>query len=265
MEKIILIKLGGSVITDKGRAFYAKEKVIARLGREIFQAQKQLKAKLIIGHGSGSFGHVVATKYQTHQGLVNKNSLKGLSETADAASRINRIVTKNLKMQGLNVVSFAPASFIISKAGNLAKFFPEPIVLCLKVGGIPLVYGDVVMDSAKGFTIFSAEKVIEALVKGLAGKYKVVKIIQCGATDGVYDNKGKTIPKITSSIFRKLGTQIGGSLESDVTGGMYHKVKESLKIASKFGVETQIISGKRGGALKEAILGKKVMGTLVTA
>lgn len=265
MEEIIPIKLGGSVITDKSKPFYAKEKVIARLGREISQAQEQLKAKLIIGHGSGSFGHVVATKYKTHQGLIKKDSLKGLSETADAASRINRIVTKNLKMQGLNVISFAPASFIISRGGKLAKFFPEPIVLCLKVGGIPVVYGDVVMDSVKGFTIFSAEKVIEALVKGLAGSYKVVKIIQCGATDGVYDNQGKTIPRITPSIFKQLKAQIGGSLDSDVTGGMYHKVKESLKIASKFGVETQIISGKRHWHLKEAILGKKVRGTIISS
>ena len=158
MEKLILVKLGGSVITDKSRPFYAKEKMIVRLGLEIIQAQKHYKGKIVIGHGSGSFGHVAATKYQTHKGLVNRNSLKGLSETADAASRINRIVINNLKLQGLNVVSFAPASFIIAKGGNLAKFFCEPIVLCLEIGGIPIVYGDVVMDSKMGFTIFSAEK-----------------------------------------------------------------------------------------------------------
>ena len=265
MEKLILIKLGGSVITDKAKPFYAEEKVIARLGREILQAQKQFKGKLIISHGSGSFGHTVATKYKTHQGLVNKNSLKGLSETADAASRINRIVTKNLKLQGLNVVSFAPASFIISKGGKLAKFFSEPIALCLKVGGIPLVYGDVVMDGEKGFTIFSAEKVIEALVEGLLGKYKILKIIQCGATEGVYDSKGKTIPRITPNSFRKLEAQIGGAFGPDVTGGMYHKVKQSLKIASKFGIKTQIISGVGNGTLKEAILGKEVRGTEIAS
>ena len=91
----------------------------------------------------------------------------------------------------------------------------------------------------------------------------MVKIIQCGVTDGVYDDKGRAIARLTPRSFRKLKRQISGSGGVDVTGGMYHKVKQSLNIASRFGVPTRIINGRTQGNLKKAIISKEVGGTVV--
>lgn len=263
MEKLILIKLGGSVITDKSKEFCARERVIARLAREIFEAKKEYSGKIIIGHGSGSFGHTVASKYKTQEGLIRKDSLRGLSLTADVASQINRVVITNLLKVGLPVVSFAPVSFIVSRNQKLHKFFPNPILHCLDLDCIPVVYGDVIMDQERGFCIFSAEKVLNSLVEELVRDYKVPRIIHCGRTDGVYDSKRKTISKITPKNFREFKKEIGGSEGVDVTGGMLHKVEESLAIASKHKIKTVIINGEVPGQLKRAILGERVKSTTI--
>lgn len=65
---LTFVKLGGSLITDKrGEQAYRAE-VMARTAAEIAQAYAT-ERPLLIGHGSGSFGHVAAQKYGTAQGV----------------------------------------------------------------------------------------------------------------------------------------------------------------------------------------------------
>lgn len=263
MEELIFVKLGGSVITDKKKPFTAKEKVIERLGREISSAQKKYKGKIVIVHGSGSFGHIFASKYATHKGLLNRDSLLGFTKTANAAAQINRITTSSLLKSGIKAVSFAPLSLITSKKEKVQKYFVHPIEICLRLGAVPVVYGDVIMDFAQGFCIFSGEEVIEILLKELSRKYKIRKIIQCGITDGVYDKDDKTISVITAKEFSKLKKYIKGSYAKDVTGGMLHKVEKSLEIAKNFGVVTEIINANKSGNLRRAILGEKIRCTFI--
>jgi len=264
VKKLTIVKLGGSLITDKTRPLVARERVIGRLAEEIGSILRIYKGKLIIGHGSGSFGHASAAKYQTQKGIINSKSIKGVSEVADVASRLTKIVIKCFRKEGIFLVAFAPGSFIFSENQKEKKFFVEPIKEALKRGVIPLVYGDVIFDKSQGFGIFSTEKVIKVLVKGLCKDYKIERIVYCGATDGVYDESGKTIGKITPASFSKVKALIGASGATDVTGGMIHKVKESLAMAEKYKTQVIIVNSTRSGSLKKAILGKKVPGTLIS-
>ncbi|MCK4588562.1 isopentenyl phosphate kinase family protein [Candidatus Woesebacteria bacterium] len=263
MENLILIKLGGSLITDKTKPFYARETVIRRLAEEIKEAIGSISGKVIVGHGSGSFGHVVAAEYQTQKGIIDDKSVKGLVEVADAAVRLNRIVIKNFLRIGLPVFSVAPGSFIIAKKQKPEKFFLRPILQALHTDLIPVVYGDVILDLERGCCIFSTEKILNILAKNFKKDFKVSRIIHCGDTDGVYDDKGNTIPVITQKSFTKFKKVIGVSRSTDVTGGMLHKVEESLQLASKTGVEIVILNGSTPHLLKQALLGKQVAGTTV--
>lgn len=262
MEDLILIKLGGSLITDKKKPFTAKEEVIRRLAREIKRGLKNFSGKIIIGHGSGSFGHTVAAKYQTQNGFINKRSRQGLALVADAAIQINRIVIKNFLKVGLPVFSLAPASFLLAENQKPKKIFLESILEVLEKGLIPVIYGDVILDQKMGCCIFSAEKTLNILAKALNRQYRILRIIHCGDTKGVYDRQGKTIPLLTRQSFGQFQKVIGGSGATDVTGGMFHKVKESLAIAG-LGISSLIISGKEHENLYRVILGQKVKGTLI--
>jgi len=267
MKKLILIKLGGSVITDKSKPFIARKAVIFRLAREIGTARKKLgkDTLFLVGHGSGSFGHTTASRYQTQKGLINKESVKGLSLTADSAIDINRIVIKEFIKVGLPVVSFSPLSFVFAKDQKVGNVLLSGIKRCFDIGIIPVIYGDVIMDEKMGFCIFSAEKTLSILARKLRNDYKIGKIVEVGDTNGVYDQKGKTIPIITSKNFNEVKNVITGSKATDVTGGMIHKVEESLKLAKETKIQTIIINGNTKKNLFFTLLEKKVVATHISA
>ncbi|MBI4154352.1 hypothetical protein HY501_03370, partial [Candidatus Woesearchaeota archaeon] len=81
--------LGGSVITDKSKPYTARRDIIRNLAKEIKEALDEKKFPLIVGHGSGSFGHTSAAKYSTHNGAINKKSWEGFSKVQNDAARLN--------------------------------------------------------------------------------------------------------------------------------------------------------------------------------
>jgi len=243
MKNLVLVKLGGSVITDKSKPFTARIDVIQKLAKKI-KSFKNKNTDLIIGHGSGSFAHVPASKYQIHRGLIRKDSVWGLAQTADAAIQINRIVISEFLKLKIPVVSFAPLSFIFDKI-----IIIDHIKKALEIEIIPIIYGDVIMNKKQGFEIYSGERTLDVLATKLTKFYRRIKIIYYTNTDGVYDNKGKTISLITPKNFKKVKKYLEGSDNTDVTGGMIHKVEESLKLVQKLDAEVYIMNGLSMGKM----------------
>lgn len=253
MQSVIFIKLGGGLITDKQRPFVARRSVIQRLALEIKQAMKDSSFSFIIAHGSGSFGHSVAAKYKTQEGVKDKDSVWGISEVSDAAIKINRVVMDEFLKVGLAVVSFAPKSFLLAKNGEVGEIFERPLVEALELGLIPVVYGDVVMDTDRGCGVFSSERIIRELATRLPSGFIIEKIVYCGNTDGVYSKAKQTIPVINPKIFKTIQNLLGGSDAVDVTGGMLHKVNEALETARRTGSQVIIMNGSKAGNLQRAI------------
>jgi isopentenyl phosphate kinase len=262
MKKLILIKLGGSVITDKTKEYSVREGQIKQLAEEVKAVSKAFDGKIILGHGAGSFAHVPAKKYQTKQGLINEDSVYGMAVTEDAARKLNSIVIKNFLEVGLPTFSFSPASFLISDVQVYSKSYLDPIKNALEVGILPVVYGDVIVDKTNGCTIFSTEKVLSIIARELQKDYQI-RIIYCSDTDGVYDAEGITISEINSKNFEEVKKWISGSKSTDVTGGMINKVEESSKLAEETGIETVLINGNEKGNLEKAILGKEILSTRI--
>lgn len=261
-KPIILIKIGGSLITDKTKPFTVRQKALEIICQEVNKAQKMGK-QLIIGHGAGSFAHVPATKYQTHKGILNEQSYKGIAVVADVASQLNRIVIKQLIEAEVNAISISPLSTMIACDHKLEKICTESLEEALKLNLLPVLYGDQILDIKVGCTIFSTEKVLGYLGLNLKEKgYQIERIIHCGQTNGVYDEDGQTIPLINSANFSKYEKALKGSGGVDVTGGMIHKVLETLELA-KQGIPGLIIDGIEHGSLSKAVNGEKVLGTKI--
>ncbi len=260
MKSLILIKLGGSVITDKSRDFTTRPKNIERLAKEIQASQKAFRGKIIIGHGGGSFPHTPASKYQTKKGIIGDKSLMGMALVEDAARQLNAILIKIFLKKKLPVFPFSPASFLISDAESYSGSYLDPIKKALDIGILPVVYGDVITDKKQGCTIFSTERILSVIAKRLKDFYKI-RMIYVTDVDGVYDEKEITIPVISKKNFNQLRTSISEAKGIDVTGGMLHKVEESIKLASKSGIETLIINGTKSGNLEKAIKSIKISGS----
>ncbi|MBI5356594.1 amino acid kinase [Candidatus Collierbacteria bacterium] len=265
MKEIILIKLGGSLITDKSRPMTPRPDIIRRLGTEIKSAlSKKKNIRIILSHGSGSFGHIPAKKYGTAEGFQDKLGRLGACITNDIAARLNRIVIQELISTGLAVGFIPPSSIFVAENGKTTKVFVDPILILLDKGIIPVIYGDVIWDTKKGSSIFSGETCLKIISRELIKRnWKISRNIQLGIEKGVLDRNGEIIPLITLMKFRKLHKKINGSANPDVTGGMWHKVKESLEMG-KFGIETLIASGEVKGLANKALTGKKVSGTIIS-
>jgi isopentenyl phosphate kinase len=218
-----------------------------------------------VGHGAGSFAHVPAKKYQTHKGIINEESYRGIAEVADVAAQLNRIVVKSLLAAEVNAVSISPLSTMVAENHELRSMYAGSVEQAMRLNLLPVVYGDPVLDSAIGCTIYSTEKVLGYLALHLKQHgYEIERMIHCGLTNGVYDADGNTIPELNSNNIDTYRKAIGGSGGTDVTGGMEHKVLETLELA-KQGIPGLIIDGIEHGTLSEAIEGKEVLGTKIEA
>jgi len=263
MKELVLIKLGGSLITDKSKPYTANPLVIKRLAKEIKHCWDR-GFRFVISHGSGSFGHTSATKYKTADGITDKEGVYGLAVVQQDAIAINRIVNKIFLEESLPVLSFIPSSFSLAADRQLSAIFVKPIIEALRTDALPLVFGDVILDKVRGCCIFSGELTLDNLISPLieAG-YVVKRIIQVGKTNGVYDRRGKTISRIDNKNFADVKKKIWASGVADVTGGMLHKIEESLKMANK-GIDCWIVNGGKKDILSKAILGEPICGTMVT-
>ena len=94
LGELVFVKLGGSVITDKLRPSTAQPDVIRQLAGELKAALvASPDLRVLLGHGSGSFGHIPAQEHRVRQGIPPGADWWGYAETGAIAARLNRIVT----------------------------------------------------------------------------------------------------------------------------------------------------------------------------
>ena len=263
-KKLILVKFGGSAITDKLKPYTANFEVIERLSKEVKEAREEKEFNLIIGHGSGSFGHVSAKKYRTAEGFVNDKSKYGVCVVQNDAAKLNRIVVDNLLNVGEKAISLQPSACCIAENSKIKEFYLEPIKKLLEHNMIPVPYGDIGLDLKKGCCILSTEETLSHLAKNLGFESRVIMV---GKVDGVYtadptkDEKAEFIKEINKNNWEEVKKYLGGSDGTDVTGGMIHKIEQGIELA-KEGVEIKIINGVKEGDLKKCLLGERI-GTLI--
>ncbi|HWM95324.1 MAG TPA: isopentenyl phosphate kinase [Thermoanaerobaculia bacterium] len=261
--EVVLLKLGGSLITEKSRRETARPEVIARLAEEIARAAGKMPGRLVLGHGSGSFGHVAAQEHGIAQGLRSRDQLPGISRTQERAAALHHQVVGQLIEAGLAPFSIAPSGCLVFEGGQPAELSLEPLLLALGNGLLPVVYGDVVLDREQGVAICSTERMLETLARRLPEQgFPIRRVLWLGETDGVYDADGQTIPHLSANRFEKALKAIGSPIGTDVTGGMRHRVETALSLA-RMGIRSLLCNGLTPGLLEKALLGEAVPGTAI--
>ena len=258
LSELVFVKLGGSVITDKLRALTARPAVIRQLAQELKTALSARPGlRVLLGHGSGSFGHVPARKYHVRQGIAPDGEWWGFAETGVVAARLNQIVTDGFLEAGVPIWSARPSASARCKGGQLISMAVGPIVEALTHGLVPLVHGDVAFDEQQGCTIVSTEE----LFAYLSRRMSVRRMVMVGEVDGVYerdplaDPTAARVSRITPASFARLRAQLGGSHAVDVTGGMLTKVQAMVSLVASGHVErVHLVSGRREGALARVLL-----------
>ena len=235
MSERILIKLGGSVITDKKTDCAINRDQLSFIASAISSAST---GGLVIIHGAGSCGHPEAKRFRLDKGAV-AGQTEGIYVTHSAVSRLNDAVVETLREKGVAAVGVHPLHTAVADNGRLVAFEYRHLEKMLMLKMVPVIHGDVVMDLSRGACIVSGDQLVRYLAVGL-------NINRVGlATDvpGVLDG-GHVVPEISKKMAPSL--QIGNSMHTDVTGGMRGKINELLGLAGA-GIGSEIFHVSRIG------------------
>ncbi len=262
----VFAKLGGSVLTDKTAPEVIDQALLKSIAASIAHVIKQRPTlQLVIGHGGGSFGHYWAAMYRTAEGAHDRHGWHGVARVADAQGRLNRLVVAALLGAGLDAIAMQASAAALAHARELQHWETATIERMLASGLVPVVYGDVVLDTAQGAAIMSTEMLFSYLAARLQPQ-RIVLLGEAGVftADPRRDPHAQRIPAITSANIDEVLGFLGGSHGTDVTGGMATKVRDMWRVVQAVpGLAVQLI-GTDPTTVQRALLGESVAdGTII--
>jgi isopentenyl phosphate kinase len=265
LNNLQFLKLGGSLITEKSKPYTARVKLIESIATEIAAYLRDTpEVKLLLGHGSGSFGHTAAQTQGTRQGVHNYEQWRGFAEVAAQAAALNHIVMEALHEAELPAVVFPPSAGAVAEDGMVVDWDIEVVRRALEADLLPVVYGDVAFDRTRGGTILATED----LFVHLASELKPGRILLAGEQRGVfadYPECTELIPEINPNNIIRVADALTGSAAVDVTGGMAGKVQAMLSLVERVnGIEVHIFSGQTPTDIRRALQGVRT-GTHIAA
>ena len=263
---MIILKIGGSILTNKDAPESEVDSdSLKRIAREIKSSLDNSSKELIIVHGAGSFGHPPAKKYKIGQSFDESEYPQkriGFCEIQNAVKKLNMLICEEFISQDLPVIAIPASSFIKATSKRITEGNLDIFKSYLSKGFIPVIYGDVVLDSDLEFCVISGDQIIQYL----AGNLNPQQVILGTDVDGVYNKNPKThddaIFYEKFSSMEDLDT-LEGTTNVDVTGGMVGKIKELLYLAD-LGIESMIINAEIENNIFRVLENEKVKGTLIS-
>lgn len=243
---MILIKLGGSIITNKTKPLSPRKKTIENLAKSL----KKIDEPIIIVHGGGSFGHYWSVKYDMHT-KPRKYDTRGVSVVKNSMIELNKIILEIFVNNRLNPYCLPPTDFM---AGD--KPIPKKVKEIEKIaksGLIPVTFGDALWYGQNKTYILSGDKIMTHLSRILKPRLSIFALNE----DGLYSDLK------TKNLIYELKGQRPSISENrlDVTGGMTRKVEEATRIA-KMGVKVFFVNGNKPERIVKAVKNRKFEGTL---
>jgi isopentenyl phosphate kinase len=251
--RTVLIKLGGSVITDKRRAFKANDRSMHRIAGQLATRRE----KLILLNGAGSFGHIPVKRYGLNDGF-SEQKRDNFAKTKVQLLRLQEILVSILCRHGLPAVPFIPSSFMMARSGRLCRVEMGPLREFLDLGLVPVFGGDLVPDLDRGWTVISADQ----MASWIAPRIWASMIIYGTDVDGLYSSDPKVckdaelIRTVRCRNIRRVARSAFGSRMPDITAGMRGKLLEAERAARR-GVEVVIMNLGKPERLHLILNGKR--------
>jgi isopentenyl phosphate kinase len=252
MQGLVLIKLGGSVITFKDRPLTANVDAINGISR----ALNKIRMPTVIVHGGGSFGHYWSVQYGMHTKPARYDT-RGISVVHESMMALNQIIVNSMIKEGLCPYGMPPSVF--TAVGH------KPITPTIKMMSamaksnvLPVTFGDIVHVQGSRYSILSGDVIMTILAKVL----RPSKVIFATNVDGVYKNM---IDKNVVHEIKWLGKKsikFLNAADADVTGGMQRKIAEAFKIASN-GMDVLLVNGLVPDRIVQAAGGTTMIGTVI--
>lgn len=226
-KQLLIIKLGGSVITDKNKQVPTPRlNVIKNLAKQLKEIYSKDKYQIILVHGTGSFGHPIAKKYKVELDIVTEKQKLGFSLIDQKMLELSNLIVGRLIENNLPALSLPPRAFTTQKQGKLIKLDIKLMKSFLDQGLIPVLFGDMVFDLQLNGSILSSD----TLICYLAKKLRPERVIFLSDVDGIFDSdpkknpKAKLIREINNQNFTEVIKGLTPNNHHDVTGEMNGKI-----------------------------------------
>ncbi|WP_435363852.1 isopentenyl phosphate kinase [Haloarchaeobius sp. DYHT-AS-18] len=240
MSAPTILKLGGSVITDKDRAETVDGRALDRAADAVAGHDD-----IVLVHGGGSFGHHNAKEYgvSTTDGT---HEVEGVLDIHNAMKALNGLVLRRLHERDVPAVPVHPFSAASRDESGELTLPAQQVQTMLDEGFIPVLHGDVVAHAGEGVTVLSGDEIVTSLAESLDAS----RVGLCSTVPGVLDADDAVIPRIEA--YDDVADVLGGAETTDVSGGMAGKVQTLLALgmpASIFGLDalSDFLAGESPG------------------
>jgi isopentenyl phosphate kinase len=254
---LTILKLGGSLITNKDRPLSPNFKAMRIAGRAISSAlEESRKLKLFLIHGGGSFGHYYASMFHATTTPGNVAG-EGVSRVAQAMISLHSMILNELIEADVPCRTIAPGEFLASPKGKVTRVGSNKISALLNIGCVPISFGDIVTTN-RGTWIVSGDQIALSVAKNM----NVERVIFAMDVDGIFEDS-----KMKGPIIREMNSQNQSLVKKrkfDVTGGIGSKIEIGFKLA-RLGSDVYFVNGKDGERLQNLLSGEHVLSTHIVS
>ena len=256
-KPLIVVKLGGSALTDKKRIYTPRVQEIRRAAKQIAELGKRFS--LAVVHGAGSYGHIPVKQWRLESGFRNRRQLKGLAATKSKLLEWETIFDTVFLRYQVPIMPLLASDFVVTRNGRISSADLRPLRNWLSIGCVPSTGGDIVTDLKNGFSVVSGDQLATYLAVGLGAS----RLIFGTDVDGIFtanpklDPHARLLRELTASSALRVTGRASVSTAPDVTGGMAGKIVEAVAAASK-GIPVYFINLTKNERLAKVALGQEV-------
>ncbi|MYB47455.1 MAG: gamma-glutamyl kinase [Cenarchaeum sp. SB0662_bin_33] len=258
---MILIKFGGSVITDKSVPLSFRKETVHVMGEAIRVLSES--EPVIIIHGGGSFGHYYSVQYDMHT-APRHYSLDGFSIVRNSMVRLNNLILDVLSQCELRPYCCPPSVLVYSNDApyhnnnnipNIHNTIPERVrelQTIAESGMCPVTYGDAMWHGSGMSYILSGDVIMEMLSSILRPRLAVFTL----NVDGLYESMEtkKVIPRMDTRELADIAIP-NNPQQNDVTGGMVRKVSVATEICNG-GIDVFFVNGNKPDRITDILRGR---------
>ncbi|MFA6527957.1 MAG: glutamate 5-kinase [Candidatus Gracilibacteria bacterium] len=242
---IVVVKVGTQVLLDSENELDLN--VLRRFSSEIALLKKEGWHVVLVSSGAVGSGREVFDGSLIKDKILQKQVLAAIGQ-----ARLMHYYSDFFGKEGLNVAqillereNFSDRKRFLSVRGVVSEL--------LNNGVVPIVNeNDVIADKELRFG--DNDELATLLAVMLGAK----KLVICSSISGLYDcdpvkNKNARIVKEVADITEEIYQMCGKSVSTNGLGGMVSKLN-SARLATRAGIETFVINGKRKGNLVDTVL-----------
>jgi isopentenyl phosphate kinase len=261
-KSLIVVKLGGSTLTDKKRIFTPRMREIHRAARQIAELRRRFS--VIVVHGAGSYGHIPVRKWRLESGLEGRHQVPGLALTKSKLLEWEMILDSVFLEHRVPLVPILASDFVVARNGRISSAELGPVRNWLSVHCVPSIGGDIVTDLKSGFSIVSGDQ----LASYLAVHLRASRLIFGVDVDGIFSDNPKYVAHarllrvLTPGEALNAASKAGEMDAPDVTGGMAGKITEAV-VAASMGVPVYFVNSTKDNRLAKASLERGFLGSKI--